>query len=406
MDPLSRYAALAFAAVGFSAPNAFALEIGGALQAHVAQRIKDGQCPEGVVCDTPFNEQRFQLKLEDKLGDASFFGKVDVAHDAALHENRHEVRELYADYNGSNTSVRAGRQIITWGVGDLVFINDVFPKNYNALFSGQPIEYLKRGSDAVKVNAYPSWGGVEFIASTFRPDRTPDPRRFIIEGLPAATPRSEEDPSQTEFGLRLSKMFGNWDGSAYFYRGHYHEPTYSQIGNSLVGRHPRLNTYGASLVGPALGGVISTEIGYYDSVKDQSGVDPTIENSQTKALIGYSREIAEDTTVGVQYFTEYLNDYGEYRNNLPPGATARKRLKETATVRFTQRYLRQTLTFNVFAFLGVSDHDRYVTPSLRYAFSDAVSGEIGANVFSGRASGSFGALDRNDNVYLLLRYSF
>lgn len=387
--------------------DAHALDTEATLQLHAARRIRDdGACPSGVVCDTPFNEQRLQLKLEQRVGDASIFGKFDVARDAAVDDNRHETRELYADYASSHASMRVGRQIITWGVGDLVFINDVFPKNWNALFSGQPVEYLKRGSDAVKLNAYPTWANVELVVSEFRADLLPDPRRFIFEGVPADTPRSIAEHSDTEFAIKLSRMFGSWDAAAYAYRGFFHSTAYAQTAGGLVGSFPRLDTYGASLAGAALGGVVTTEVGYYDSVADRLGTDPVIENAQTKALVGYSREVAEDTTFGAQYFVEYMHDYDDYRTTLPSEMTPRERTKKTVTVRFTQRYLRQTLTFNVFGFWGVSDHDSYITPSLRYAFSDQLNGELGANVFNGRAAGQFGSLDRNDNLYVLLRYSF
>ena len=53
--------------------------------------------------------------------------------------------------------MRAGRQIITWGLGDLIFINDVFPKDYEAFFSGRPMEYMKKGVDGVKIGYYPSF---------------------------------------------------------------------------------------------------------------------------------------------------------------------------------------------------------------------------------------------------------
>src|SRR3990172_1666095 len=406
MGSLIRWTLILVVVLGLGTATARAANIEGTLQWHAAKQMDTDACQPGIICGTPFNEQRLQVKFDDTLAGANVFGKLDVANDTALGDTLHEVRELYVDNNWSSASIRAGRQIISWGVGDLLFINDVFPKNFNALFSGQPIEYLKRGSDAIKLDIYPRWGNVEFVVAQFRADITPDPRRFIIEGVPATTPRTDDVPTDGEAAIKLSRMIGNWDAAAYAYRGYFRAPAFTANGGALAGRHPRLNTVGASLVGPGLGGVISAEIGYYDSVEDRTGTDAATDNNQTKALIGYTRAIAEDTTLGAQFFVEYLDDYSGYRQSLPTGATPRDRSKETATVRFTQRYLRQTLTFNVFGFWGVSDRDSYVIPSLRYAFTDKLIGEIGANIFSGRASGTFGSLDRNDNVYAFFRYSF
>jgi hypothetical protein len=393
-------------AVSLGIANSHAWDVESTLQLHAVKRLDDDACHEGVICDMPFNEQRLQLKLERRLGEANFFGKFDAAHDAALDESVHETRELYIDYNWERVSVRAGRQIITWGVGDLIFINDVFPKNWNALFSGQAMEYLKRGSDAVKIDAYPNWGAIELVISEFRPDLLPEPNRFIMEGLPAVTPRSIDDHSDTEYAIKASRMFGNWDTAVYAYQGFFHGPAYIPTASGLIGTLPQLNTYGASLAGAAFGGVISMEIGYYDSVEDNAGTEAAIENSQTKALIGYSREVAEDTTLGVQYFVENMHHYDAYQESLLLGMNPRERHKETATIRFTQRFLQQTLAFNIFALWGITEHDSYVMPSLRYAFTDELIGEFGANIFNGRPNGSFGSLTHNENVYFLVRYNF
>jgi hypothetical protein len=46
--------------------------------------------------------------------------------------------------------VKLGRQILTWGTGDLLFINDLFPKDWESFFIGRDSEYLKGPSDALK----------------------------------------------------------------------------------------------------------------------------------------------------------------------------------------------------------------------------------------------------------------
>jgi hypothetical protein len=152
--------------------------------------------------------------------------------------------------------------------------------------------------------------------------------------------------------------------------------------------------------------VLNLEAGYYDSEEDRDGDDPFIENSQLRFLAGYSRQVGQDTTIGVQGFTEWMEDYGAYKRTLPASFHRRDRVRTVATLRFTQRYFHQTLTFNVFAFWGISDDDSYVIPSIRYAFNDALWAELGANVFSGSRNGMFGALGDNDNIYLTMRYAF
>jgi hypothetical protein len=43
---------------------------------------------------------------------------------------------------------------------------------------------------------------------------------------------------------------------------------------------------------------------------------------------------------------------------------------------------------------------------VRYAFNDNLWGEIGTNIFFGNPQGMFGAFDRNDNIYLTLRFAY
>jgi hypothetical protein len=101
-----------------------------------------------------------------------------------------------------------------------------------------------------------------------------------------------------------------------------------------------------------------------------------------------------------------MQDHADYERTLPAGFAGRDRVRVVATVRATRRFWHETLTLNLFAFLGASDEDTYVIPSVHYAFSDNLWGELGANVFVGERTGQFGALGDNDNVYLTLSYAF
>nr|MBS0019235.1 hypothetical protein [Gammaproteobacteria bacterium] len=385
------------------------LDLGGFVQLHGAVRTSGVDCPPETVCDVPFNEQRLRLSAEGSglAGAAGFAGKLDLIHDAALNKADVEVRELYADYNADRYTVRGGRQIITWGVGDLLFINDTFPKNWVAFFSGLPLEYLKLGSDAVKLDAFPAFADLEVIVARFRQDRRPDARQFVIASpFPPELPQDIEEPSAPEVNVRLARYLGSWDGALYFSYTHFRAPALQRRGDIVQGEFPRLSTYGASLTGPLWNGVLSLEAGYYHSLEDRDGTDPSIDNSQTRLLAGYSREIAHDTTVGVQGYAEWMHDYDGYRRSRPPGYPERDRLRTVATLRFTQFHRHQTLRLSLFAFWGLSEGDGYLIPSLRYAFSDALWGELGANLFMGNRNGQFGALGDNDNLYATLRYAF
>ncbi|WP_288372311.1 hypothetical protein [uncultured Marinobacter sp.] len=63
--------------------------------------------------------------------------------------------------------------------GDLVFINDLFPKDWVSFFIGRDVEYLKAPSDALKVSAFSSWANLDLVYTPrFDADRFIDGRRL------------------------------------------------------------------------------------------------------------------------------------------------------------------------------------------------------------------------------------
>jgi hypothetical protein len=384
----------------------------GFIQSHVAARTRGVQCPTETECDFPSAELRGQLEAEGKnaAGNAGFLGRFDLLRDAAIDDTRGETRELYGDLRSEDLAARLGRQVITWGVGDLLFINDTFPRDRVALFTGQPQQYFKLGSDALKLNAYPRSASAELVIAGFHPDNTPTSRRFVLAdplpaGLPRRTVEPGNSPAELEISVRVSGYLDNWELAGYASRTHFHSPALRVMGTEIVGTYPRLNTVGASVTGSVDKGVLSLEVGYYDSSQDRDGRDLSIENSQFRGLVGYTRQPWEDATLGLQLYGEWMRQYSAYRETLPAGFPVKDRVRKVATLRFTQFLAHQTLTFNVFAFFGLRERDRYIVPSLRYAFGDDLWVEIGANVFGGNRKGTYGSMQDNNNVYLTVRFA-
>lgn len=357
-------------------------------------------------------EERAQLKLDGGAETWRVLAKGDVAYDHVARAARFELREGHAGYTASAWDVRIGRQILTWGFGDLVFVNDVFPKDYEALFAGRPLEYLKRGVDAVRFGAYPGWASIELVlAPEFRPNHLPDARRFhLYDPLPGVTSRETVEPDEGEAGARIYRDIGGYDAALYLYRGFQRSPSLRPDDPAAPTRityfYPALSVYGASLSGRAGAGVLSLEGAWYDSREDRAGSDFAVPNSQTRLLAGYQIQPLEDTSIGLQYYGEYLHDYGAYRATLPPGFPVQRRRSHTVTARLTQLLLHQTLRLSAYALYETGDDDRFFNVEARYSFSDRVWGAMGANTFGGRPWGPFGQLAHDDNIYLQLRYEF
>lgn len=367
--------------------------------------------------DFKWADERVQLKLDASNEPFHLFIKADGLHNNTDGKSDVELREGYADYTAKVWDIRAGRQVITWGLGDLIFINDVFPKDYEAFFSGRPMEYLKKGVDGVKVGVYPGFVSFELIAIPFfDPNHFPDAKRFwMYDPMATISNRTEKKPTSRpengELALRAYRDIAGFDTSLYFYKGFYRQPLFlpdnQMTPTKLTLFYPELSVFGASLQGRALDGVLSLEAGYYDSREDRKGTDAMIPNSQTRFLIGYQRQLWEDFTMGLQYYGEYMHDYSAYERNLPAGFPKEHKLRHLTTVRLTQFLMHQTLRLSFFSFFSPSDRDYMLNPEIKYSFTDRIWAAVGANVFGGEKSWTqFGQLDKNDNVYLQLRYEF
>ena len=403
----------------FTISTAYALDIHGFVQGNYAARVTGDGPPVKNGNDYLLSEERLQLELSErsKDGSASFFVKSDFFRDGVAKKDDMELREGYINYTKELIDLRVGRQIITWGTGDLMFINDVFPKDYGAFFSGRPMEYLKAPVDGVKVEITTNAISAEIVAiPTFEANRLPASDRFYLYNpFPSVTSMQTESPGSrvgdTELAARLFRYIGSTDVSLYAYKGFYRMPgmRVDNITNptTLTYFYPELTVYGGSTTGNLLGGVGNIEGGYYDSVKDRAGDDPTIENSKWKFLVGYKKEIGSELTAGVQYYAEIMDDYGSYENTLPSGFPKEERIRNYATLRLTKMLMYQTLRLSFFGIYSPSDEDYLINPEAMYKLSDELSFTLGGNVFGGRKEFTmFGQLEKNDNMYANLRYQF
>ena len=360
-------------------------------------------------------ENRLQLDLDSYLDWGDIKVKGDVFGDWVQEQADFDLREANVFVSPFDfMDLKLGRQILTWGTGDLIFINDLFPKDWQSFFIGRDTEYLKAPSDAVKISLFGDWANLDIVyAPEFDPDRFISGERlsYWSSNLSRLAGRdaiiNTDTPNRwfrdSELAVRLYKNINNYEFALYGYRGYWKSPG-GQAGTQAI--FPDLNVYGASVRGAAAKGIGNLEFGYYESADDLSGKNRLINNSEMRYLVGYSQEIGRDFTMGVQYYVEQMLDYSQYKRNLTSGP-ARDRYRHLTTVRLTKLLMNQNLRCSLFAYYSPTDKDVYMRPNINYKVSDNVAAEIGGNIFFGDYPNTFfGQFQNNTNIYVGLRYSF
>ena len=364
-------------------------------------------------------ELRTQFSANRYFGNTFFSSKTELLLDKVDSDHTHlDIRELYINHGfNDHWSLRIGQQVLTWGTGDFVFLNDYFPKDWQAMFSGRDDDYLKAPSASIKTTFYSSVINIDtVITPNFTPDTYITGERFsyfnpALGEIVAAPPRVKaEKPSNNEknaqYFMRLFKTYQGIEYAIYLYRGFYTQPLgYSpELGRNIF---PRLNNYGASIRSPLLGGIGNIEIAYADSIDDPKGNDPFIPNSQIQWLTGFEREIIRNLTAGMQLLVRKQQDHEEELAAAFKQTYVVDEWQKLVTLRITHLALQQKLTTSFFVFHSPNDDDYYIKPRVSYRFDDHWLYVIGANYFNGdKEHTQWGQFENNSNIYARIKYSF
>jgi hypothetical protein len=409
--------------------------LSGFLEWRVGTRTEPAQFQDSAT----LRELRLELKKDWSwdggqarvTGDLLFDRAVDSQQiDLEAGQGWLDLREAWVQQQlGQRADIKIGRQILTWGVGDLVFINDLFPKDWQSFLLGRDEQYLKAPSDALRLGWYGDAFNIDLIYTPrFDSDRYIDGSRLnyfsplagAVVGRNAIVQVDKPDAvgSDAEWALRVYRNIKSFEVALYAYDGFWKSPGGKRLeflshGGALsiqtvpVALFPALRVFGASLRGPVGLGILSAEVGAYLSRDDSDGTDPLINNDEVRALVGYEWELMQDTTLGLQYYVEALQDYDEYKAGLFPGQPARDEYRQLLTVRLTRLAMNQNLTMSLFAFYSPSDKDVYLRPKLNYKVDDNWTVEAGLNLFKGDDQHTFfGQFEDNSNIYTAIRYSF
>ncbi len=352
--------------------------------------------------ETSYDQGAFRLEF-----------KGDLAWDEVVEDLDAEVRELALSFRpAAQVDAKLGRQVLTWGTGDLLFLNDLFPKDFISFFAGRDEDYLKSPSDTARLSVFTAPVNIDLaLTPRFTPDEYLYGERFASwnpalgeVGAPDR-PRRADEPDSAELAIRLFRTVAATEYALYGYRGRWKQPV--GIGADGLPRFPRLQTLGASVRRPLHKGIFNAETAWYDSRDDSSGDDPRTPNSELRLLLGYEQELVRNLTAGTQLYAERIQHHDRLVANSVDPEHERDQWRTVATLRVTQRALQDKLTSSLFVFLSPSDEDFYLRPSISWRRDDHWLLSGGLNVFGGRSEHTFFAqLEDNSNAWFRLRYHY
>ena len=327
---------------------------------------------------------RGEVRLEK--GHAGAFVSANLVHNAILKDRSgFQLREAYAYYSDNNWDVRAGRQIITWGVADGLRLTDIIsPMDYSE-FLAQDYDDIRIPVGGLRLRySRQSWSfeAIAVPVSSFFLLPTDDKNPWSVGPIPIG-----DEPSRRlcnmEYGGRLSFFLSGID----FSLSALHTWNKMPVFCDGIGQYRRMTMLGVDCSIPAGQFVIRGELAEYLDEAQTFG-----RAASTNALLGIDWYAGNDWSLSAQYAHKYI-------------AAGDTRHSGLATFRISKDLLHNTLSLQSFAYIDVTNGGIFNRLSADYALNDQLHANLGYDFFHADR-GQFIVYDKNSEVWLKLKYSF
>jgi len=377
--------------------------------------------------DYSINQNTLDLKLKRSDDNVSFFANPFI-YQYPNQDVQLGLREAYMDVYFDNMDLRIGKQQIIWGKADGMFITDIVSPKDLGEFLLRDFDEIRTGITSLKANYYLGDNTVEMVwIPTFTPTIMPD-ETSIWSRIPEFPLPITIDESQKEVPGRLENSEGFIKFSGMSSLVDYEimagimwadDPTLhispiveqgnpQPLGLMLTPKHHQLTLAGGSF-SSELGGFIFRGEGAYYMGKQFSALNPDQMNLPTSLaekdyvhyLLGADFSIGT-TRFSTQFIQRAIMDYDDM--------IVQEELDNTMTFLANRTFLQETLTLQLFGYVGLNNEDALIRPSLTYDVADGFEILAGANIFikndESETTGLFGRYDDNDMVFVKVKYSF
>lgn len=346
-------------------------------------------------------------------GGAGAFVSANLVYNSILKERSGlQIREAYTWWGNEHWDIRAGRQIITWGVADGLRVTDIIsPMDYTE-FLAQDYDDIRIPVGGLRLRYMRDRWNIEAVAvpvaSFFELPIEPDnPWSVVPTGLQlpvqasmGTTPAAKFE--NMEYGARLSMFLSGVDFSLCALRTWNKMPIFTsevQAGTILMtGHYRRMTMVGADVSLPVGQFVLRGEgAQYFDEAQSPAtGTDIPCSGS-ANALLGIDWYAGNDWNLSAQYCYKYIEDYDATMSG--------NQHTHMGTFLISKSLLNNTLSLQSFAYVDLTDGGIYNRLSADYALNDQMHMMIGYDLFHAD-KGMFQTYAHNSEYWLKLKYNF
>lgn len=329
---------------------------------------------------------RVRGEVTIEKGNTGAYVSANLIHNAILKDRSgFQLREAYAYYSDDHWDVRAGRQIITWGVADALRLTDIIsPMDYTE-FLAQDYDDIRIPVGALRLRySREKWcfEAVAIPVSSFFELPTDDKNPWSVGPLPIGDEPNRR-LSNMEYGGRLSFFLSGID----FSFSALHTWNKMPVFCDGIGQYRRMTMLGADVSVPVGKFVVRGEVAEYLDEAQTFG-----RAASTNALLGIDWYAGNDWSISAQYSHKYIAS-GDNRNS------------GLATFRISKELLHNTLALQSFAYVDVTNGGVYNRLSADYAINDQLHAIIGYDYFHADR-GMFTVYKKNSELFFKLKYSF
>jgi hypothetical protein len=212
--------------------------------------------------------------------------------------------------------------------------------------------------------------------------------------------------SNTNYGLRLSRLTNGWDMSGFLYSSMDSSPT-AYVVNKLGPvyqyqlRHERIWQAGGTLAKDMGNFVLKAEAIYTNgrqyNVTDATDVDGVVKQNTLDWVLGLDFNPGTDTRLNTQFFQRIYFDYSQH---IIPDRV------ENGFSLLVNHKFSEALEAEALVVRSLNRSDWMFRPKINWGFQPNWKLTFGLDVFSGPPTGIFGQFDDKDRIYTEVRYDF